>query len=588
MIAQLLIVLSAILVLGVPSHAEDSAPTGGRDLIDPSAPLSARGGPGGSAEKISLAEGVHRAGFRVKVTRAHPDRPWDAGFSAPFIGGSVKKGDRLLVRYQARCLDGSSGNALVKIQLPKPSYATVAMAGPARFGAEWEQIDHAVVAERDATEGGAEIQLILGAQAQVVEIAGLRVVNYGADYDLSKIPNRKVTYQGRAPDAPWRKEALARISQIRMADYAVQVVDASGKPVANSEVTVELKRHEFGFGTCVTRRMINQEGPDGERYRDIVRRTCSRVVFENDYKPSSFPKDEKGLADFAKSHEWLKAEGIPVRAHYLMQDAVDEWTRAQLGDPVKLRDATLKSVRERIAFAEGRVTEWDVINHPIAWEGAEMLADKGTPLNGLAMEVWNEARRLTKLPLLINEDQLFREGAQQEKTFELLARLKREGIHVDGLGNQAHINSSFLPTPEDWLRITDRFATVVPKQVITEYDISTNGDDELAADYLRDSLIACFSHPAYDGFLLWGFWEGSHWIPQAALWNKDWSIKPAGRMWEKWIGEEWHTRVTLKTDAEGTAKWRGFKGSYQIVAGDRKSERFQPGAAGRPFRLEVR
>jgi GH35 family endo-1,4-beta-xylanase len=203
------------------------------------------------------------------------------------------------------------------------------------------------------------------------------------------------------------------------------------------------------------------------------------------------------------------------------------------------------------------------------------------------MEVFREARRLTRLPLCINEDQLFRPGPQQDKTFELLEKLKREGVRVDGLGNQGHFNSSFMPSPEELLRITTRFAAVAPKQVITEYDIATNGDEQLAADYLRDCLIACFSHEAYDGFLLWGFWEGSHWIPQAALWRKDWSAKPAGLAWEEWTTKRFHTRMTLTSDAQGKVAWRGFKGTYHADTGTGKTLPFRPGSASAPIPLEL-
>ena len=256
---------------------------------------------------------------------------------------------------------------------------------------------------------------------------------------------------------------------------------------------------------------------------------------------------------------------------------MDGWSRERLGDPGKLKADLLASVRERIAFAGDRVTEWDVINHPVAWQGAELCGQKGSPLATLGMEVFREARALTKLPMVINEDQLFRPGPQQDRTFELLEKLKRDGVRVDGLGNQAHFHSSFLPSPEDLLRVTDRFAAVVPKQVITEYDIVTNGDDALAADYLRDSLIACFSHPAYDGFLLWGFWEGAHWLPEAALWRKDWSIRPIGTVWEEWVGKTWHTRVELKSDATGMVTWRGFKGTYRLKLDGKETLPFKPG-----------
>jgi len=308
------------------------------------------------------------------------------------------------------------------------------------------------------------------------------------------------------------------------------------------------------------------------------------VVFENDLKPDSFPRDARGFDELEKSFGWLKEQGIQVRGHYLIQEAVDGWTRSRLGDPAKLRETYMESIRERIGWVGDRVTEWDVINHPIAWEGAEMLGTKGAPLDQLSMDVFREARKLTKLPLCINEDQLFRPGAQQDGTYALLEKLKREGVRVDGLGNQAHFISSFLPSPEELLRVTDRFTAVAPKQVITEYDIATNGDDGLAADYLRDCLIACFSHPAYDGFLLWGFWEGSHWIPEAALWRKDWTIKEPGKVWEEWVGKRWQTRKVLVTDERGMISWRGFKGSYRIERGGVASSPFQPGSAAAPGR----
>lgn len=571
----------------IPLCAEtETPPPGGIDLVENQGKLSAGGGKNGSAVKTPVTGQEFADAMRITVATATPEQPWNAALTAPFAAGSVKKGDRLLVRYLARCLAGGSGRAIAKIQLSK-SYTQIGMTDSAKFGPSWELINQPLIAANDAPQGTGEVSIFLGAQIQTVEIGGLRVLNYGPDFDLAKLPRQKVSYEGREPDAPWRKAALARIGKIRMADHAVQLINADGSPLANTPVTVELGKHEFGFGTCVTRGMLTKEGPDGERYRDIVRRTCSRVVFENDLKPDSFPHHDKGREELNKSLAWLETNGISVRGHYLIQEAVDGWTRSRLGDPAKLRQTYMESIRERIAFVGDRVTEWDVINHPIAWGGAEMLGQKGPPLDTLGMEVFREARRLTKLPLCINEDQLFRPGPQQDKTFELLEKLKRDGVRVDGLGNQAHFNSSFLPSPEELLRITTRFAAVVPKQVITEYDIATNGDEQLAADYLRDCLIACFSHQAYDGFLLWGFWEGSHWIPEAALWRKDWSVKPGGLAWEDWTTKRFHTRKTLTTDDQGRISWRGFKGTYRVKAGDKEIAVFHPGSAATPAMLRL-
>ena len=565
--------LVGIVVCPAISQAEP-LPAGGADLIDPAGKITAWSGKGGHAETVDTSVGK---ATRITVTQPDPDQPWTAQLRVPATIGAVKSGDKLLVSYSARCIAGGSGQAIAKLQLSDSSNAMIGVTESAKFSAEWEPVNQPFLARVDAPAGSAEFVMFFGEKSQTVEIANIRVLNYGPAIDLSQLPRQRQSYPGREPDAPWRTAALARIAKLRQADLACQLTGVDGKPLANTAVTVELARHEFGFGSCVTRGMLTKEGPDGARYRDIARRTFSCVVFENDLKPDTFPHDAQGRAELEKSFAWLKAQGISIRGHYLMQEAVDGWSRERLGDPGKLKADLLASVRERIVFAGDRVTEWDVINHPVAWQGADLYGQKGPPLATLGMEVFREARALTKLPMVINEDQLFRPGPQQDRTFELLEKLKRDGVRVDGLGNQAHFHSSFLPSPEDLLRVTDRFAAVVPKQVITEYDIVTNGDDALAADYLRDSLIACFSHPAYDGFLLWGFWEGAHWLPEAALWRKDWSIRPIGTVWEEWVGKTWHTRVELKSDATGMVTWRGFKGTYRLKLDGKETLPFQPG-----------
>ena len=577
-------IFTHLLVLAISPlcAAAELLPPGGIDLITTQTQLSGWAGQGGSISKVPVTGQDFPEATRVTVVTANPDKPWSAQLTTPFTVGSVKNGDKLLVVYRARCLAGGSGRATAKVQVSEPTRPMVGMTGTAKIGPEWGQVNQAFEAKADAPEGKGELVIFLGEQIQTVEIAEVRVLNYGPDIPLAKLPQPKETYLGREPTAPWRKAALDRIEQIRKAEMAVQLTAADGKPLPNTSVVVELDRHEFGFGSCVTRGMLTKDGPDGDRYRDIAQRTFSRVVFEKDLKPDSFPHDDKGRAELEKSLAWLKAHGISIRGHYLMQEAVDGWSRDRLADPAKLRTDLLASVRERIATAGDRVVEWDVINHPIAWQNAEMFGQKGPPLDTLAMDVFREARSLTKLPLCINEDQLFRPGPQQDKTFALLEKLKRDGVRVDGLGNQAHFHCSFLPSPEDLLRVTDRFTAVVPKQVVTEFDIVANDDDALAADYLRDSLIACFSHPAYDGFLLWGFWEGSHWLPEAALWKKDWSPKASALTWEEWIGNRWHTRQTVTSDANGIVKRRGFRGSYQLRVSAARTAPFHPGSAEKP------
>jgi GH35 family endo-1,4-beta-xylanase len=406
--------------------------------------------------------------------------------------------------------------------------------------------------------GSAAVVLLCGQKEQSIEVESIRVLRYPATTDVSKFPRAKLkkrSYAGREADAPWRKAALERIEKHRKADLSMTVMGDDGKPVANSEVKLSLHLHAFGFGTAVVAKRLSGESEDDKRYREIIDRLFSIVVFENDLKDGNWSPDfdakrkPQRNAELNQAFAWLGERHIPVRGHYLMQVATP-YNLHDIKDSAVIRERTLASVKERLKFVKDRVVEWDVINHPIAWNGADML-NKRPGLEQLDRDVFNLARSLTKLPFCVNEDQVFRPGPQCDDTLTYIQALNAAGLTVHGLGNQAHFHESYLPAPEHLLEVTGRFAKVVPHQCITEYDIVTTEDEELAADYTRDVLIAVFSHPAYTSFLLWGFWEGSHWKPEAASWNKDWSIRKRGEVLEEWIGSRWRTEVTLKTDANG-------------------------------------
>src|SRR5207249_1964508 len=113
--------------------------------------------------------------------------------------------------------------------------------------------------------------------------------------------------------------------------------------------------------------------------------------------------------------------------------------------------------------------------------------------------------------------------------------------------------------------IYDRFATLGLPVRITELDIDSN-DEKLQADYLRDFLTASFSHPNVNGIMVWGFWEGAHWRPNAAMYRKDWTPRPIASVWKDLIYKQWWTDQHASTNDRGVAKSRGFLGDYEVAA----------------------
>ena len=103
---------------------------------------------------------------------------------------------------------------------------------------------------------------------------------------------------------------------------------------------------------------------------------------------------------------------------------------------------------------------------------------------------------------------------------------EQASFKADGIGFQSHFSINNLRGMEDLWRRYQRFAPLVDRLVVTEYDFVCN-DDELHADYLRDVLTLSFSHPKMTAFINWGFWAGYHWKPEGTLIRKDWTERPA-------------------------------------------------------------
>jgi hypothetical protein len=100
--------------------------------------------------------------------------------------------------------------------------------------------------------------------------------------------------------------------------------------------------------------------------------------------------------------------------------------------------------------------------------------------------------------------------------------------------------------------------------MITEFDINTT-NRAIQADYTRDFMTVCFSHPAVVGFDLWGFWERAHWRPDGALIDNGWNLKPNGEAYVKLVLDEWWTDVEGTTRQDGTLSVRGFLGDYRVT-----------------------
>lgn len=380
----------------------------------------------------------------------------------------------------------------------------------------------------------------------------------------------QATYEGRNADAPWRKEARARIQTIRKAPLKVEVVDSQGKPIYGAKVHVRMRRHAFGFGNILNPRAFQLEGIDGRTYRQIFAEHFNKTTFEsgfrwqNWYRPAREGKldEHKNLLDsmirFCRSHD------IGIRGHYLSWATLsrDYYKPTDYRKhPDKLWPELSAHIDEMLAFTDGRLVEWDAVNHIIGWDDTMATV---TGSNEIYAEIIRHARSKTKTPLWVNEGQILPGGSRIEAYEKIIRYLAENNAGPDGIGFMAHFRDGSLRSIDGLWKIYDQFAKFgIPLQ-LTEFDIDTH-NEQLQADYLRDVMTITFSHPSFNAIVMWGFWEGQHWRPNGALWRKDWSIKPAGKMWKELIFETWWTEEQRTTDASGSCEVSAFLGDYGIV-----------------------
>lgn len=65
--------------------------------------------------------------------------------------------------------------------------------------------------------------------------------------------------------------------------------------------------------------------------------------------------------------------------------------------------------------------------------------------------------------------------------------------------------------------------------------------------------------------MMWGFWDGKHWLGDAPMFYPDWTLKPSGQVWIDLVHRAWKTNIEGTTGTQGEYKTRGFLGDYEIT-----------------------
>ena len=361
-----------------------------------------------------------------------------------------------------------------------------------------------------------------------------------------------------------------------IADNRKGTIIIKAKPGAN--VTIDQTKHEFWFGCALPNGVFSGSMSEEEQniFKQKFLENFNSAVTENAVKWGNMER-RKGEINYTVVDnilEWTEENNIPLRGHNIfwgipkfVQPWVKELNDEQLEQTLKERAETLT------ARYKGRFEEYDLNNEMV--HGNYYEDRLGADITK-KMTDWAKAGD-PDIKLYLNDYDILTGNKLPEYLAQIRLLLKT-GVPVAGIGVQGHLHGETFDRTE-LKNALDSLAQFNLPIKITEFNIPgqrskyygdrelklTVQEEELKAKELVDYYRICFAHPAVEGILMWGFWEGANWIPVSSLFRKDWSPTPAANAYQNLIFEEWWTRENVKANNEGELTVRAFYGTYRIT-----------------------
>ena len=344
------------------------------------------------------------------------------------------------------------------------------------------------------------------------------------------------------------------------------------------KITVEQRSHEFWFGCAISNSLAGGRWSDDDlrKYKEHFLKNFNSAVTENAVKWLSM-EPQRGKVNYQVVDailKWTEENKIPLRGHNLfwgIEKFVQPWVK-ELGDSA-LRQ-TLKNRAESITSKyKGRFAEYDLNNEMIHGNYYE---DRLGPDITKQMAEWAHNGD-PDAKLWLNDYDILT-GNRLADYMKQIRSLLKQRVPIAGIGVQGHLHA------ESFDRVAlrnalDSLAVFNLPIRITEFNIPgqrskyhrenirimTPEEEEAKARDLVDYYKICFAHPAVEGILMWGFWEGANWIPVSSLYKRDWSPTPAAIAYHNLIFKEWWTSATATAKQDGVYSLAACFGRYRVT-----------------------
>ena len=390
----------------------------------------------------------------------------------------------------------------------------------------------------------------------------------------------------------------------RKATVKVQIKDAAGNPLKNTEIRAEQKTHKFLFG-CGAFDTAGVVMPDDE----VPKFPGANPEMMKKMKASSIERMEKFIKLFnygtipfywggyerkegepnqkmtIAQAQWLNDHGITVKGHPLCwHTACADWLM-EYSNEVILEKQLARIHRDVSAF-KGLVNMWDVINEVVImpvfdkYDNAITRICKQYGRFKLVKEVFEAAKAENpSATLLIND-------FNTSQSYEILVEgLLEMGVPISAIGIQSHQHQGYWGL-EKLHQVLERFEhfgvpihftenTLISGDIMPAYieDLndwqveewpSTPDGLERQAREVSEMYTELFAHPLVEAITTWDLTDGKWLKAPSGVLTEDNKEKPVYNALMGLIHGEWETKENFVTDENGYVTITGFKGEYEV------------------------
>jgi endo-1,4-beta-xylanase len=293
------------------------------------------------------------------------------------------------------------------------------------------------------------------------------------------------------------------------------------------------------IGTAVNADALANEAP----YADKVGAEFNSVTPENAMKWDAVERT-RGTYDFTQADQlvaYAQAHGQLVRGHTLVwHNQLPSWLTTGDFGADELRQILRRHITAEVTHFKGEIWQWDVVN--------EAFNDDGTLRNSLWLQKLGpgyiaDAFRWAhqadpKAALFINDYNVEGVNAKSTALHDLVAQLRKEGVPVQGVGIQGHLDVKY-PAPHDIADNMARFDKLGVQTAITEADVriplpADSTKVEAQNEAYQTLLEGCLLTRHCTDFTVWGFTDKYSWVPgtfsgegQANIYDENYQPKSA-------------------------------------------------------------